>query len=289
MKKFLTLMLGICLIIPCTFMFSACGDKKPKVDAWDGTTIEVSAADKNGVITIETAEELAGLAKEVNEGNTFEGKTIRLVSNIDLTEKEWTPIGFGSSNSLGTIDSTEGYYFKGVFDGQNKTIYNLKITKFDIGGYGAVNASCGVGLFGNIFDAEIKNVKIDDADVVGNHFVGGLVGFSIGSDITNCHVNDVDVDCIYDNDDDSGDKAAAIVGFFSIGNGAKISNCSAKDCEITADRDAGQIIGCLDDGATQENNKATDVEVECNHSSSHVQGYTKSGQNVRNEIVGRVD
>lgn len=288
MKKFLTLVLAICLVIPCAFMISGCKDKKTKtpIETWDGTRIEVSSPDENGVIIIETAEELAGLAEEVNDGNTFEGITIKLGCDIDLLEKEWTPIGYGSANGLGTIDSTSGAYFKGIFDGQNKTIHNLKITTFDIGGYGSSNASCGVALFGNIYEAEIKNLKIDDAEVVGNHFVGALVGFSIGSNITNCHVDDVEVDCVYDNSDDSGDKAGAIVGYMAIGNGSTISNCSAKDSTVKADRDAGQVIGCLAGGATQTNNTAEDVEVLCNESG--VGSTTNSGKNIREEIVGRI-
>lgn len=286
MKKLITFMLGICLIIPCTFMFASCKDNKPKIDVWDGTTIEISEA-VNGVVTIETAEELADLARLVNEGVTYEGITIKLTCDIDLANREWAPIGFGSSNGLGEIDSTCGAYFKGVFDGQNKTIHNLKITQFGIGGYGSFSATAGIGLFGNIFNAEIKNLKLDDAYVVGNHFVGGLVGFGIGSKITNCHVDDVEVDCVYENDDDSGDKAGALVGFLS-NEGAIVNNCSADDCEVKADRDAGQLIGCLSNGATQENNKVYDVEVSCNNSSSHVQDYSKRGQNIKNEIVGRI-
>lgn len=287
MKKLLTFMLGICLIIPCAFMFSGCKDDDPKMEIWDGTKIEVSES-VNGVITIETAEELAGLAEAVYEGNTFEGKTIKLTCDIDLANQEWFPIGYGTSNGLGQIDSTAGAQFRGIFDGQNHTINNLKITTFDIGGYGSETASAGVGLFGNIYGAEIKNLNIDDAKVVGNHFVGALVGFSIGSNITNCRVEDAEINCTYDNVDDSGDKAGAIVGFFSLGESATISGCSAEECLVKADRDAGQLIGCLNGGAIQTNNRVEEVSVVWNQSGSHVLDYEKDGTNINNSIVGRI-
>ena len=50
--------------------------------------------------TISTEAQLAGLAKLSSEGTTFEGKTVRLDRDLDLTTKEWTSIGF----FLGTFD-----------------------------------------------------------------------------------------------------------------------------------------------------------------------------------------
>ena len=52
------------------------GKDKDKMESWDGNIAEVSEA-VEGVITIETAEELAGLAKNVNDGNTYKGYTIK--------------------------------------------------------------------------------------------------------------------------------------------------------------------------------------------------------------------
>ena len=84
--------------------------------------------------TISTAEQLAGLAKLVNEGVasaegtstpvTFEDVTITLGSNIDLSGKEWTPIGNGSRLSSISI----GDSFDGTFIGGNNTITGLTIS-----------------------------------------------------------------------------------------------------------------------------------------------------------------
>ncbi len=287
-RKLLSVLLAGCFLVPGALAMSACGEKD---EIWNGKIANVSAAVEN-VITIETAEELAGFAKSVNDGNTYEGITIKLTCDMDLRNKEWTPIGYGSCNYVGELE--EGHYFKGVFDGQNHTIENLKITKFSKGGIGDSTKASGVGLFGNIYEAEIKNLKIDDANVKGNHYVGALVGFSVDSDITNCHVEDAKVDCFYANEDESGDKAGAVVGHFAKGiyneSAASISNCSAEDSVVKADRDAGQVIGSLSNGATNVNNTVDDVSVSWNESSvGVVEGtYNKANTNIKNEIVGRV-
>ena len=96
MKKFL---LMACIAI------SMLGFSAYAVDTWDGSTDTNWATDANGNYLIYTAEELAGLAKVVNEGeyklNGVEwvysygnGKTFLLMDDIDLSGHNWTPIGF---------------------------------------------------------------------------------------------------------------------------------------------------------------------------------------------------
>jgi hypothetical protein len=63
---------------------------------------------QHGRYEISTAKELAGLAKLVNDGNTFEGETISVTGNTDLGAHYWTPI----SNHL------FAYLFRGIFDGR---------------------------------------------------------------------------------------------------------------------------------------------------------------------------
>lgn len=117
--------------------------------------------------TIDTAEELAGLAKLVNEGNDFKGKTIRLGKDIDLASKEWTPIG------------KSGKPFKGTFDGQDKTISNLVID---------MSSKSDVGLFGYTSNGEIKNFTLNNAKVVGYLDVGAVAGTPHTSKYTNISV-----------------------------------------------------------------------------------------------------
>jgi len=290
-KKILTGALAFGLVVPCVFAISACGNKE-KLETWNGKVVAVSEAENN-VISIETAEELAGLAKSVNEGNNYEGITIKLTRDMDLKNKEWTPIGYGTSNYLGVIES--GKQFKGIFDGQNHVIKNLKITEFSLGGLTDATKSTGVGLFGQIYQAEVKNLKINNAKVHSNHFTGALVGFSVDSNISNCQVEKVTVESIFANDgEESGDKAGAVVGHFAQGtytdSSATISNCNAKNSTVRADRDAGQVIGCLSNNATSTDNTAENVVVEWNESSSGKveEGYNKANTNITQDIVGRI-
>ena len=59
--------------------------------------------------TISTEQQLAGLAKLVNDGNTFQDKTVRLDADLSLVERDWTPIGSGAS--AGTVEMR----FRGTF------------------------------------------------------------------------------------------------------------------------------------------------------------------------------
>ena len=288
MKKVFKKIIGSCMIIPCTFSLAGCDkDKDPKMETWDGSIKEVSEA-VDGIVTIDTAEELAGLAKKVNEGTTYEGYTIKLAVDMDLANKEWTPIGFGNLNYVGEIDSQEGASFNGVFDGQDHTIHNLKITTFSRGGQGDIEAASGIGFIG-LNKGTVKNLTIENANVKGNHYVGVLTGYNLNANIDNCHVKNSKVDCLYANVDDSGDKAGGIAGHFAKGlhdtDSATLTNCSVSNTEIKADRDAGKVIGCLSNGATQDNNRANEVSVGWNES-GNTEG--KSNTNITNDIVGRV-
>lgn len=117
--------------------------------------------------TIDTAEELAGLAELVNEGKDFSKKTIKLGANIDLGGKKWTPIG------------TSEKPFKGTFDGQGKTISNLEID---------MSSKSDVGLFGYTSNGEIKNFTLNNAKVVGYLDVGAVAGTPYTSKYTNISV-----------------------------------------------------------------------------------------------------
>ena len=142
-------------------------------DTWDGTASSVPAA-VNNVITITTAEQLAALAKNVNDednSNNYSGVTIKLGADLDLNgdNYSWTPIG------------TEYNPFSGTFDGDGHTISNLKIN----------SDKSGVGLF-SIIDGTIMNVTLNNVDVTGWDHVGGLVGLNVGS-VENCTVTNATV------------------------------------------------------------------------------------------------
>ena len=129
-----------------------------------GYTIE-----SNGSYTVTSADGLMNIAKLVNGGKT--DINITLDKNIDLTGKEWTPIGTGYSNK-----------YTGTFDGGGHTIKGLTVTTNDQF----------VGLFGCLGDAgTVKNVVMEGVQITNNHssgFAGGVAGDSDGT-IENCSVS----------------------------------------------------------------------------------------------------
>ena len=102
---------------------------------------------------ISTPEQLAYLAKRVNAG-TFEFADIKILNDIDLAGKEWTPIG------------TKQHPFSGRIDGSDAVIYNLTI----------VTPQDRQGLFGAVSWASLGNLTLVGVDIKGRDFVGGLVG-----------------------------------------------------------------------------------------------------------------
>ena len=95
-----------------------------------------------------------------------------LTADIDLTGKDWTPIGTNLYNS-----------YTGTFDGGGHTIMGLTVTTNDQ--Y--------VGLFGRLGKAgTVKNVVMDGIQITCNHrlgYAGGVAGFSWGGTIENCSVS----------------------------------------------------------------------------------------------------
>lgn len=195
----------------------------------------------NGVYEINTLAELKWFANQVNSGtNDFNGKTVRLMNDIDLNNEVWTPIG-----QL-TEDGGIGNTFKGTFDGNGFTIKNLSVTVED----GAA------GLFGTVQNCiEIKNLKIENANIESNHYAGALVGFLQengnyhGSTyytvkVTDCEVNNVTVKVTpnqVNGSYDNGDKAGGLIGYAA--SDIDITNCKVNNANITGYRDLGGLVG----------------------------------------------
>ena len=121
---------------------------------WDGTvdTTWYNENNKNADnFEITTAAQLAGLARLVNYGIVFSGKTITLANNLDMNGHIWTPIG------------CENRSFKGIFNGNNKTISNLTTdANQDYQGLFSSNAG------------KIKNIGIINSNIQGRTYVGGI-------------------------------------------------------------------------------------------------------------------
>lgn len=195
---------------------TVCGAAAPSADTWDGTADTSWYNDSDTEFTIDTAEELAGLASLVNSGYSFNGKTILLDGDIDLSDHEWTPIGVGS-----TYDNFN-YAFMGTFDGQFHTIYGLSITN---------TSSKNVGLFGMLKNATVENLAIAEAyinveqDGSNNGTAAGIVVGSMYSTAINCVTvtGDVTVRTLY-----SGICCVALaVGYVHNGNSSAVTNVAA--------------------------------------------------------------
>ena len=124
----------------------------------------------NGSYTVYNADGLLNVAELVNGGKT--DINITLEKNIDLTGKDWTPIGTDYDNS-----------YKGTFDGGGHTITGLTFTTNDE--Y--------AGLFGWLNRAgTVKNVVMEGVQITSNQIyggsIGGVVGYSWGT-IENCSVS----------------------------------------------------------------------------------------------------
>ena len=126
---------------------------------------------------IKNLAELKYFRDSVKAGNNYAGKYVALAADIDLGNEDWAPIGFFTDNK----DASDDKPFKGVFDGQGKTISNLKIDKPEM------NA---VGFFAYAESAFIKNLNVVNAEITGYSQVAAIVGRPYsGCSISNCHVS----------------------------------------------------------------------------------------------------
>ena len=134
---------------------------------------------------INTAEQLAYLAKSVNEGNSYEGKFIKLNRDISLNNynaKYWT-LNATPWMPIGT--SVDGEVFKGSFDGDNHTISGAYIAPD--GSFESLRCSYW-GLFGCCENATISNLNIRNSFVDAPSSVGSgsIVGEMESGSILNC-------------------------------------------------------------------------------------------------------
>ena len=182
----------------------------------------------NGSYTVTSADGLMNVAELVNGGKT--DINITLDKNIDLTGKDWTPIGTSFDNS-----------YTGTFDGGGHTITGLTITTKDQF----------VGLFGYLNRAgTVKNVVMEGIQITSNHMfgnTGGVVGYSWGT-IENCSVSGSVSGTVYvggvvgaqiDGSITGCSSSATVKGMVDVGGVAGQTNSSAT---LTACYATGNVI-----------------------------------------------
>ena len=148
---------------------------------WNGKIDTSWYNDTDTEFEIFTADQLAGLGQLVDNGNTFDGKTIVMCLDIDLkgykedgtTRLSFNPIGYDYETSA------NGRVFKGTFDGNGNTISNLYQNGWDLG---LSYSTAGGGLFASAVDADFKNLTLDNAYIVMECIdMGTLVGYAYGT------------------------------------------------------------------------------------------------------------
>ena len=178
-----------------------------------GYTIE-----SNGSYTVTSADGLMNVAELVNGGKT--DINITLDKNIDLTGKDWTPIGTDYDNS-----------YKGTFDGGGHTITGLTFTTNDE--Y--------AGLFGWLNRAgSVKNVVMEGVQITSNQIyggsIGGVVGYGWGT-IENCSVSGSVSGTVY------------VGGVVGVQIGGSITGCRSS-ATVKGTVDVGGVAGQTNSSAT---------------------------------------
>ena len=177
-----------------------------------GYTIE-----SDGSYTVTSADGLMNVAELVNGGKT--DINITLDKDIDLTGKDWAPIGTGYSNK-----------YTGTFDGGGHTIKGLTVTTNDQF----------VGLFGSIgYAGTVKNVMMEDVQITSNRssgFAGGVAGYSDGT-IENCSVSGSVSGTVY------------VGGVVGVQIGGSITGCSSS-ATVKGTVDVGGVAGQTNSSAT---------------------------------------
>ena len=185
-------------------------------------TVSLAAAkgyiiEDDGTYTVTSADGLMNIAELVNGGKT--DINITLTADIDLTGKNWTPIGTSFKNS-----------YTGTFDGGGHTITGLTVTTNDK--Y--------AGLFGYIGNAgTVKNVVMEGVLITSNNGssqAGGVAGFSRGT-IENCSVSGSVSGTVY------------VGGVVGAQWGGSITGCSSS-ATVKGTVDVGGVAGQTNSNAT---------------------------------------
>lgn len=177
---------------------------------------------------ITTAAQLAKLAELVKSNdetvrNEYNSKYYKLMNNLDLTDYGISNTDFNGGRGWIPIGS-KNRQFKGVFDGNYKTITGLSIKDSSLEA---------ASLFGYILNGRVKNLGIADMNITGYDYVGGLSGFASGSSemIQNCYAT------------------GTITGKSDVGGLVGYATGTVKNCyttgSVTGSDKVGGIIGSL--------------------------------------------
>jgi hypothetical protein len=144
----------------------------PVGTVWDGSADTSWYNPADTYFELSTPAQLAGFAQIVSgtagdiAADSFDGKTVKLTADIDLSSLPWTAIGSFSSNP-----------FAGAFDGNGKKIENINIP--------STSANCQGALFA-YNTGVIANLTIESGSITANHnYAGAFIARNHGA-LINC-------------------------------------------------------------------------------------------------------
>ena len=233
------------------------------VNVWDGYTVEAPAANTEATeYYVTKASELAWVAQQVNEaGNTFEGVTVYLTSDIDLAGQVWTPIGAGETPFMGTLEATHSVSKLTKAASEYCTIYGL-VVDYKAGPAGLVGwlkggavknivldqpevngKACVAAVVGKVFNSGlVDGCKVIGGEINGNHWVGGIAGHAYAT-ITNNVIDGTSVKGVSIDEDNDGDKVGGLVGLHPADATSEVSGNQVLAVTVAAKRDVAALVG----------------------------------------------
>lgn len=206
---------------------------------WTDYAATSFASESGNTIEISTPEQLALLAKNVNDGKSYKGWTINLTADIDLKhvtghtdqQPEWVPIGNYQDP------------FDGTFNGNGYTIRSLTISENNARPYS--------GLFGSVYadtqgTINIKDVKLAYSTINGKSYTGGIAGTLRGYALVESCVVESEVTV-------NGISFVGGIAGQTVSNAATVKGCLSEATVKGTGNNVGGIVG--------ENNGAVNYSI----------------------------
>ena len=229
------------------------------------STLSMQDLSSNYLTEINSVSDLVLLSNEVSIGKNYAGQTVKLMQNLDLTEVDnFQPIGLSSVLS-----------FKGCFDGNHKTISNLKINA----------TQQNVGLFGYLGrNSNVKDLTLDNCTITSTQSrVGGIAGYTDGN-ISGCTVSGSITGT---------GNVAGIVAYIDSGVSAPLTNCTFSGTVTATNGSAAGIVtlsnarieNCTNNGTIQGKNEVGGILA---GGSKPISGCTNNGNVTGSKYVGGI-
>lgn len=203
--------------------------------------------------------------EHLNNVRNYLSAHFKMINDIEFTEADFAEGGAFHNNGQGWIPISK---FQGIFDGSNYTIRNLKISR----------TSDKVGLFGEVYNADIRNIRLVNASITGRNYVGGICGYlSTGGSSSSNPVKGIS-GCYVDGKIQAQEYAGGISGYMygvdywqGISSNYAYANTQIKNCYnkaiVIANNYAGgitastysagcKIVQCINEGSVSSDGNA---------------------------------